>query len=193
MRRLIIWLFALGTILIVSMGCYTVLNHPGAGSEEGVAAHNYQQDCLDCHSDYHEYPYGYFYSDYPDYWWDSPRYGKYYAYPWWWDYYWSTEKSSARVVSDDSEDTPSVRPEGKKVSRRDNLRPPYSSGIPSIGRDNFGSGGSSGGGTVSGSAGSSSGGSNSTGSSSSESKTKKSDENKNKGKKKPRTGSLRNK
>ncbi len=151
MRRFMIWFMPLGTAAIICMGCYTVLVHPR--TEENYSSHDYQQGCTDCHSTYHEYPYGYFYGNYPDYWWDSPRYGRYYAYPWWWDYYWYTEKPRRQSITDGGEDAAEVRSDGKKIERRQSLRPPYSDGIPTISRDDYNSGGSSGSTGSSGSAG----------------------------------------
>ena len=139
MRRFLTWLFPLATVAIVCMGCYTVLVHPG--TEENYTSHDYQQNCTDCHSDYHEYPYGYFYGDYPDYWWDTPRYGHYYAYPWWWDYYWYTEKPHRQNITDNGGDeAPDVRGEGKKIERRQTLRPPYTDDIPTISREGYNTG-----------------------------------------------------
>ncbi len=65
-------------------GCYTVLMHPT--DDEGYRA-SQVSDCTRCHPDYGEYPYGHYYSPYPDYWWAYPRYGEYFANPWWWSYY----------------------------------------------------------------------------------------------------------
>lgn len=162
------------TAAIICMGCYTVLVHPG--TEENYSNQDYQQGCLDCHSDYHEYPYGYFYSDYPDYWWDTPRYGHYYAYPWWWDYYWYTDRPHNQNIVDDSDGEAEVRSDGKKIERRQSLRPPYSNDIPTISRDNYNTGGSTGTTGSSGSTGGNTG--SSTGSTSSQSKDENKDDKK---------------
>lgn len=85
MRRALYFLVPITVILaLILPGCYTVIVHP---SDEGGYQARQTSDCLRCHADYHEYPYGYYYSPYPSYWWDYPGYGYYYAYPWWWSYY----------------------------------------------------------------------------------------------------------
>jgi hypothetical protein len=142
MRRTITLLIPLSVVVFAFIGCYTVLKHPT--TDESYTAHDYQNNCLSCHTDYHEYPYGYFYGHYPDYWWSTPRWGRYYAYPWWWDYYWY---DGDRKYRDDDDLSP--RPsEGEKAVRRDALRPPYTSPtsvIPSFqGTNPPASGGSSG-------------------------------------------------
>jgi len=71
-------------LALLAPGCYTIVKHP-AGDGDYQAAQT--SDCVRCHSDYHEYPYGYYYGPYPSYWWEYSRYGYYYAYPWWWSYY----------------------------------------------------------------------------------------------------------
>ncbi len=88
-------------IIILTSGCYTILQHPD--SEAHYVAEDYQADCLGCHTEYHEYPYGYFYGNYPDYWWSNPRWGQYYAYPWWWDNYWydGGKQHVQQVANDD--------------------------------------------------------------------------------------------
>ncbi len=75
---------ALGALLILSLlvtaGCYTVLQHP-TGSDI-VAEDSYSRGCDDCHADasyYHPY-YRYGSSHY--------RWSGYYGYPWWYDDYW---------------------------------------------------------------------------------------------------------
>lgn len=44
-------------IALMIPGCYTILQHPA--SETNYTAEDYQSDCLGCHAEYHEYPYGY--------------------------------------------------------------------------------------------------------------------------------------
>ena len=120
-------------------GCYTILKHPVTDGEgpERTDVHPqeyYRQNCLDCHADYNEYPYGYFYGVYPDYYWQYPRFGYYYAYPWWWDRHWyeagSEDEQGEEVV------------EGQKAARRGGLIPPYVTGMPAINTGgNFGGGG----------------------------------------------------
>jgi len=86
MRRALYLLIAAAFILVVvAPGCYTVLIHP---ADEGSTYYARQtSDCVRCHGDYAEYPYGYYYSPYPDYWWNHRDYASYYAYPWWWSHY----------------------------------------------------------------------------------------------------------
>ncbi|MCK5125023.1 MAG: hypothetical protein KAR42_02100 [candidate division Zixibacteria bacterium] len=78
---LVVFTFALA---LIAPGCYTVISHPT--DERGYAA-SQTSDCTRCHGDYNEFPYGYYYSPYPDYYWANDNYALYYAYPWWWDYY----------------------------------------------------------------------------------------------------------
>lgn len=113
----------LGILLIIvgvfAIGCYTVLMHPRVqGEEEERIEHSgeyYREHCTDCHVDYHSYPYGYYYGYYPDYYWSSPRWGHYYAYPWWWDRYWWDYDDDAEYVPISEE----------KAERRRGLEPPY--------------------------------------------------------------------
>jgi hypothetical protein len=99
--------------------------------DENYSSRDYQQDCVKCHSDYHQYPYGYFYGSYPGYWWNTPRWGHYYAYPWWWDKYWySNDHYDNDYYYDDDSDSPRTG-EAQKAVRRDALRPPYVSGSTS--------------------------------------------------------------
>jgi hypothetical protein len=85
MKRALYLLIPLTFILVaIGPGCYTVLMHP---SEEGGYHAQQTSDCTSCHTDYNDYPYGYYYSPYPSYWWDHSDYAYYYAYPWWWSYY----------------------------------------------------------------------------------------------------------
>jgi hypothetical protein len=124
MRKFIILSIPLAIIFFSAIGCYTILKHPTAEENNTSAGDYYQKDCVRCHTDYHEYPYGYFYGHYPDYWWSSPRWGQYYAYPWWWDNYWY--KDDYYYI----EDTSAIRTsQGEKEVRRDALRPPYTHDI----------------------------------------------------------------
>jgi hypothetical protein len=122
-------------LALLTSGCYTILQHPP--SETNYAAEDYRVDCLQCHGEYHEYPYGYFYGHYPDYWWSTPRWGRYYAYPWWWDNYWYDGSYRHTEIYDDEPSPRSSR--GKKVERRETLRPPYSIGTSSLGGSSSGS------------------------------------------------------
>jgi hypothetical protein len=74
---------------VLLSGCYTVIMHPEVADED-IPGDQLRVECVDCHKDYHVYPYDpyehYFNSDY---YWHYPRFGYYYGYPWWWDdYYW---------------------------------------------------------------------------------------------------------
>ena len=131
MRKFFTLLIPLCIAILTLAGCYTILKHPEV--QENYTSTDYQHDCVRCHADYQEYPYGYFYGDYPDYWWSAPRWGHYYAYPWWWDNYWYDQEDI-----DHSQQDNSPRPDaGEKAVRRNSLRPPYSTelqspGVPSI-------------------------------------------------------------
>lgn len=119
---LLVFLFGFG-------GCYTILKHPAGGD----SAHQYSQDyyrenCLDCHPDYHEYPYGYFYGSYPDYYFNYPRYGRYYAYPWWWEHYWY-DGDGGHYDADAGQDVGDAHDKADRSrSRTSSMVPPYSSG-----------------------------------------------------------------
>ena len=131
MSKIVILGLTIVFIALLTSGCYTILQHPA--SEINYTSEDYQTDCLKCHSDYNEYPYGYFYGQYPDYWWSSPRWGRYYAYPWWWDNYWyKGNYKHTQEYGDDDLSPRSTR--GKKVERRDTLRPPYTVGTSTLSR-----------------------------------------------------------
>jgi hypothetical protein len=110
-------------VAISGIGCYTILTHPRVEGEEGDAIEHtgryYRENCTNCHGDYHSYPYGFYYGYYPDYYWSNPRWGRYYAYPWWWDRYWWDDD---RYYYDGDE----VEPESaEKAERRRGMTPPY--------------------------------------------------------------------
>jgi hypothetical protein len=85
MRTTLRLIIPLALILaVIGPGCYTVVMHP---SDEGGYRADQTSDCLRCHDSYHDYPYGYYYSPYPSWWWNYSNYSSYYAYPWWWRYY----------------------------------------------------------------------------------------------------------
>ncbi len=146
---------------IVSLGCYTIIKHPDMQSRqsyndsEGYTHTAQDRDCMRCHQDYSEYPYGYYYSDYyPDYYWTYPSWGRYYAYPWWWDYYWYKDDNGTVVTGE--------RPD----RRRQGITPPYTRGVeptaplPPPSFPNSGQIGGSGGGTTTGGSAGSGGGTN---------------------------------
>ncbi len=133
MNRKIVLLGVLLMILgIMGIGCYTILTHPRVdGEEEGIVEHTgryYREHCTDCHGDYHSYPYGFYYGYYPDYYWSYPRWGRYYAYPWWWDRYWWDDDY---YYHDEGEYEPVS---AEKAERRRGLEPPYvrPEGAPSV-------------------------------------------------------------
>ncbi len=80
--RLVIATTIISALLIP--GCYTVVKHP---TTNGKFLADQTSNCISCHAGYTEFPYGHYYSPTPDYWWDNPRYGEYYTFPWWWSYY----------------------------------------------------------------------------------------------------------
>ena len=89
--------------------------HP---EDEGGYQAAQTSDCVRCHEDYHTYPYGYYYSPYPSYWWEYDRYGQYYAYPWWWSYY------DYPYLNDDYVHTGSASQRATKFDRREVSRTP---------------------------------------------------------------------
>jgi len=112
------WLLAALFGLVFATGCYTMIVHPKVGDER-PDSERLRVECIDCHVDYHVYPYDP-YDHYfgADYFWQNPRYGYYYGYPWWWDdYYWYYYFSP-----DD--------PEAYPPNPRDLSRPAYRGGLP---------------------------------------------------------------
>ena len=116
-KRLFLVILLIFIAGIFLMGCYTMLAHPGVEGEEEAAYSGtyYREHCTDCHTDYHNYPYGYYYGFSPDYYWNYPRWGHYYNYPWWWDWY-GGDYSGVEEVPNNIE----------KGERRRGLAPPYS-------------------------------------------------------------------
>lgn len=109
----------------IGPGCYTILVHP---TDEGGGRAAQSSECVRCHADYHQYPYGYYYSPYPSYWWEYPNYGHYYAYPWWWSFYHGEDQNN-----DGWEDDAGTGEEREtKFDRRDTrsspMPPPYYQG-----------------------------------------------------------------
>ena len=118
-------IFIIGAILIGALitihGCYTIIKHPSVmqadNTGETTEHANGNRDCVSCHQDYQQYPYGYYYGYYPGYYRDYSRWGQYYAYPWWWDYYYSNggnDGNSGGQVE-----------QGSKPGTRRGLEPPY--------------------------------------------------------------------
>jgi hypothetical protein len=108
-------------LMIIAPGCYTVVMH---AEDEGGYRASPVSDCQSCH-DYSDYPYGYYYSPYPSYWWDHADYGYYYVYPWWWSY---SDSEDDIYYSEDGDYSSDIR--GTKFDRRGGhenpLPPPYS-------------------------------------------------------------------
>jgi hypothetical protein len=134
---------AVATIAILCgvVGCYTILQHPITENEgpervEGDAHSQeyYRQNCLDCHADYATYPYGYFYGFYPEYYFENPRWGYYYAYPWWWDRGWYSQDAA---VGPDSLGAVGAT----KAERRGGMAPPYVDRAPAVSVPSTGVGG----------------------------------------------------
>jgi len=123
MKKKIVLLGILLIILgIMGIGCYTVLTHTrvqGEGEEAEYTGQYYREHCTDCHQDYHNFPYGFYYGYYPDYYWSNPRWGHYYAYPWWWDRYWGND------YSNDNGGVEQTPESAEKAERRRGLEPPY--------------------------------------------------------------------
>lgn len=99
-RAIHILVFLAFIAAIVAPGCYTVVSHPK--DERGYAA-SQTSDCLRCHTNFDEFPYGYYYSPYPDHWWTYEKYGLYFAYPWWWTFY-DQDKYTGRGTKFDPRD-----------------------------------------------------------------------------------------
>ena len=126
MKRLLCLLVPMSLLLaVIGPGCYTIIQHPAGYDGERAGQ---SSDCTSCHADYQQFPYGYYYSPYPSFWWDYPGYSHYYAYPWWWSYY-QNIGSDVGNISDNS-DEPTTSDRGTKFDRRSGhgmpLPPPYS-------------------------------------------------------------------
>lgn len=87
MKRVLYLLIPLAFLMaVIAPGCYTMITHP---SDEGSARVDHTSDCVRCHFEFDDFPYGYYYSPYPEFWWDHPDYVYYFAYPWWWEHFYS--------------------------------------------------------------------------------------------------------
>jgi hypothetical protein len=123
-------IFIIGAILIGALitihGCYTIIKHPSVmqadNTGETTEHANGNRDCVSCHQDYQQYPYGYYYGYYPGYYRDYSRWGQYYAYPWWWDYYYSGRNDEG---GNGENHGGQVEPQGSKPGIRRGLEPPY--------------------------------------------------------------------
>lgn len=136
------------------VGCYTILKHPitadGVNAEEASHQEFYRGQCLDCHQDYASYPYGFFYGEYPDYYFEYPRWGHYYAYPWWWDKLWYENNGDESAADAWNSDAGGEIQDGVKSPRRGGMVPPYVGGAAVIdyGGGGYRYGGSSSGGSA---------------------------------------------
>ena len=86
-RKAIILIALAAGCLIIVQGCYTIIKHPKVNQADHSVEY-YGNNCMDCHNEITEYPYGYGYSSFPGYWEDYHNYGLYYTFPWWWESYW---------------------------------------------------------------------------------------------------------
>jgi len=86
-RKLILMVSLVMAVAIAGGGCYTIIKHPKLNYADHDHSY-YHKQCMDCHQDYYNFPYGYGYSDIPFYWGDYHNWGSYYTYPWWWESYW---------------------------------------------------------------------------------------------------------
>ena len=100
MKKHLILPIPLIIIFLLVGGCYTVISRPG--EENGYV------DRSGDYENYSEY-YGYTHYYYPGYWTLYPRWGHYYATPWWWDYY---DYYEADIYYDDDSPRP---PQGEKA------------------------------------------------------------------------------
>jgi hypothetical protein len=143
-KSVIIGIAALLAAAITSSGCYTIIRHPSvaddrdqAESSDSSPSYSHGEadhDCMRCHQDFATYPYGYYYSYYPDYYWTNPRWGDYYAYPWWWEDYWYGNSGGSDAPADTINTT-------DKPDRRRGIAPPYTRGAdPRIDPPPFNSG-----------------------------------------------------
>ena len=112
-------------------GCYTKIAHPG--EENGQ---------VDSESENFNDHYGYTHYYYPSYWTNYGNWGRYYAEPWWWDYY-----GNVYYIDDDKTDE-SPRPDvtGQAIRPDSRWQP---SGLDGANQINTGSSGGSSGGTTS--------------------------------------------
>ncbi|MEW5925727.1 MAG: hypothetical protein AB1746_17220 [Candidatus Zixiibacteriota bacterium] len=76
-------------------GCYTKIAHPGEESGQ-----------VDSESDNFNDHYGYTHYYYPSYWSVHGNWGRYYAEPWWWDYY-----DNIYYIDDNDDNDGSPRPD----------------------------------------------------------------------------------
>jgi hypothetical protein len=125
MKRYFVFLLSLFFIIPFLTGCYTVLSHPGG--EEKIIGSSAEGDET---QDYHEV-YGYSQYYYPHYWSVYPRWGHYYAAPWWYDYNWGDNESR---YNDD--DVRSPRPSTAEPAVLPGTRwaEPPTMGVPNITR-----------------------------------------------------------
>jgi hypothetical protein len=106
MKRIALALALLAvSLLLLNVGCYTVLRHPTGSSVVQEGSH--YRTCADCHADagyYH--PYGRSYGH--PYYRSHNRWGSYYGSPWWYDDYWWWDDHDYDHDHDDDYEGPEV-------------------------------------------------------------------------------------
>lgn len=99
-------------------GCYTVLRNSNDEQPISDYGDNYNED------------YGYSQYYYPSYWTLSPRWGRYYAVPWWWDY--DYYQDTRPIYYEDDGSTRSSG--GEKATPATRYQEPYTTGTPGVSR-----------------------------------------------------------
>ncbi|MFH2035484.1 MAG: hypothetical protein ABIJ45_03700 [Candidatus Zixiibacteriota bacterium] len=125
-------------LILFGSGCYTIIQHPGEGNNYTTTSG--ETDCIRCHPHYHD-DYGTSHLYYPDYWTTYERFGRYYAEPWWWDFYWYDRYNYS--YDDDQTDNPRSDG-GAKATRPANQYIGNDNYIPNITQGSSGSSASSG-------------------------------------------------
>jgi len=112
MKKSLLLLTIVLPALLLTSGCYTMLKPPDEAAEY---SYDEEGNCIDCPDYYHE-DYGYSYYYVPNYWVTHPRWGHYYATPWWYDYnvYDDGDRYYESIVSPrSSQPGKAVRPGGR--------------------------------------------------------------------------------
>lgn len=104
-------------------GCYTVLRH----SED--------EDGFSDYDDSYDETYGYSHYYYPSYWTLTPRWGRYYAVPWWTDYGYY---HGSETIYYDGDGSPRSSG-GQKAQPKSRFQETQHAGAPSITRGTYGS------------------------------------------------------
>ncbi len=113
--------------LMSGSGCYTVLQHTNDEQAAKDYGDNYNED------------YGYSQYYYPSYWTLSPRWGRYYAVPWWWDYGYYHDNEP--IFNSGDEESPRSSG-GEKAVPESRFRDTTPNGVPVISRGTSSSGSS---------------------------------------------------